>query len=271
MLSSRSIVLFVIDGLRPDGLLQADTPNIDSLISNGVYTLEARTVIPSITLPCIASMFLGTSPEQHGITTNTWTPINKPILSIIDLAHSANMKTASFYNWEPLRDLSKPGSLDAALFQKNIDAPQGDQEIAEIAANYLLKKPTTFAFIYLGYTDIAGHNYGWMTDSYVKAIKNADVAIGKVLDALKTSDSIDNTVFIVASDHGGHEKTHGTNMLEDMTIPWIISGLKIQKEHGIKNLVNIMDTAPTIAALLGLDQPESWTGRIIIDAIKSLH
>ena len=66
-------VLFVVDGMRPDGLQRADTPVMDRLISSGVHTFAARTLMPSITLPCLASLFLSVDPAEHGVTTNTWT------------------------------------------------------------------------------------------------------------------------------------------------------------------------------------------------------
>jgi len=259
----KSVVLFVVDGLRPDGLKKADTPCMDDLVNNGVYTFKAKTVMPSITLPCIASMFLGTEPKHHGITTNFWNPKAHSIPSIIDLVHLEGMTASSFYNWEPLRDLSKPGSLSASFFLDNCEEPQGDLEIARLAADYLSRSPTSFAFIYLGYTDAAGHKYGWMTDGYLEAIENADMAIERVLEAMDRSEAAGNTVFIVTSDHGGHEKTHGTEMREDLIVPWIISGSGVPSGFELNEPVNIIDTAPTIAALLGIDQPKEWTGRVI--------
>jgi len=257
------VVLFVVDGLRPDGLREANTPFIDSLIDNGAYTFNARTVMPSVTLPCIASMFLGTDPQHHGIVTNTWRPPSQSIPSIIDLIHLAGMTASSFYNWEPLRDLSKPGSLNAAFFLDNCKDPKGDLEIARLAADYLFNSPTSFAFIYLGYTDAAGHKYGWMSEGYIEAVENADTAIKRIVEAINRSEASGNIVFIVTSDHGGHEKTHGTDMLEDLTIPWIISGSGIQSNIKLGEPISIIDTAPTIAALLGIEQPEGWTGRVI--------
>ena len=264
---SQSVVLFVVDGLRSDGLKQANTPYMDSLMNSGAHTFEARTIMPSITLPCMASMLLGTGSELHGITTNAWTPI-APIPSIIDIVHSAGKTTASFYNWEPLRDLSKPGSLDAAFFRRSCSAPEGDLEIAEYAARYLLDKATAFALVYLGYTDIAGHDYGWMSDHYIEAIENADVAVGKVAGALNMASRFKNTFFIVTSDHGGHEKTHGTDLPQDMIVPWIISGPEVPAQLGITDTVNIRDTAPTIAALLAINRPDEWTGRVISEVVK---
>ena len=82
------VVLFVLDGLRPDGLQQADTPNIGSVFADGAFTMEARTVMPSATLPCHTSMFRGVTPERHGITTNTWVPQVRPVSSVVDIVLS---------------------------------------------------------------------------------------------------------------------------------------------------------------------------------------
>lgn len=265
----RSAVLFVVDGLRPDGLQHAHTPNIDSILGSGACTFQAKTTMPTITLPCMVSMFLGTGPDRHGIATNTWAPARQ-IPSIVDLVHSAGRSTAAFYNWEPLRDLSMPGSLDASYFRRSYHAPQGDTEIAEGAASYLSNRSTDFAFVYLGYTDMAGHDYGWMTDSYLKAVSNADAGIGKVLDALRRAGVLEHTFLIVTSDHGGHEKTHGTNMPEDMIVPWVVSGPGVPSGVSIAHSVSIVDTAPTIAALLRLGPLEEWTGRVIREVAQGI-
>ena len=45
------VVFFSVDGMRPDGLLAADTPFVDSLMATAAFTLNARTVMPSVTLP----------------------------------------------------------------------------------------------------------------------------------------------------------------------------------------------------------------------------
>ena len=88
------------------------------------------------------------------------------------------------------------------------------------AVEWLQRDKTDFAFVYLGYTDVAGHNHGWMSAPYVEAVANADRAIGLVMEAIENG----KTAIIVTSDHGGHERTHGTEMTEDMTIPWCKKG-----------------------------------------------
>ena len=264
----RTTILFAIDGMRPDGLRQADTPNIDRCMKRSAHTYTGTTVMPSATLTCMTSMFRGVGTERHGITTNTWVPQVRPVPSIIDVAHRQGKRTASFYNWEQLRDLSDPGSLDRAGFMGNCQDPTGDLELAEVATTHLTQDGENgFVFVYLGYTDIAGHNYGWMTDPYLEAIQTADRAIGKVLSVLDDSE----TAMIITADHGGHEQTHGTDSDEDMTIPWIMYAPGIVEPCSIPQPVSIIDTAPTLADLLGVKPAEEWTGKSVLPLVSTAH
>jgi predicted AlkP superfamily pyrophosphatase or phosphodiesterase len=265
MQDERSVVLFVVDGLRPDALPLAATPTLDALIAQGAHTSRARTVMPSATLPCHTSLLLGVGPDRHGITTNTWAPPVRPVPGIVDVAHRAGKKTASFYNWEPLRDLSAPGSLDRACFVRNCHEPGGDLDLAELAAEHLRQAAVGFTFVYFGHTDVKGHDSGWMSDAYLDAVSKADRAIGIVLDGLRQSGRLDRTVCVVTSDHGGHGRTHGTEMDEDMIIPCILSGPGVRRV-GLRDPVQITDIAPTTAAVLGLAAPPDWVGRAIVEA-----
>ena len=142
----------------------------------------------------------------------------------------------------------------------NCDSAEGDRELAETAAAWLKRHDTTFAFVYFGYTDIAGHNHGWMTEPYIEAIANADQCIGTVLDSIA-----DDTLVIISSDHGGHDQTHGTDRHDDMTIPFIINGPGIPQNSKIEHDVNITDIAPTIINALGLEPPSDWIGNVVYD------
>ncbi len=49
--------LILIDGLRPDAISPAASPNVLALMERGVSTLRAASVMPSITLPVHTSIF----------------------------------------------------------------------------------------------------------------------------------------------------------------------------------------------------------------------
>ncbi len=266
MLATESVVLFVVDGMRPDGLQQADTPNADRLVAEGASTFTARTVMPSSTLPCHTSLFRGVPSERHGVTTNNWFPPVRPVPSIIDVVHQAGGATASFYNWEQLRDLSDPGSLNASFFRASSHDPDGDAVIAEGAAAHFAAGVPTFNFVYFGRTDEVGHAHGWMTDEYIAAIGDADAALGVVLQAIEAAPNGGNTTVILTADHGGHDKTHGTDSADDMTIPWIVRGPRTPAGHDIESQVEIIDTPATVCRLLDIAPSDVWTGSVVDEA-----
>jgi predicted AlkP superfamily pyrophosphatase or phosphodiesterase len=254
---TEQVVLFLVDGMRPDGLQQAETPNVDRLIASGASTMSARTVMPSVTLPCHMSLFHSVGADRHGITTNTWMPQVRPIPGLTDALHAAGKTTAAFFNWEELRDLSRPGSLDHIFFSATAGdlSGAGDREIAKAANQHISEHQPNFAFVYLGCTDETGHAHGWMTDEYLNAISNADRCIGTVLEAMR-----EESVAVVIADHGGHEKTHGTPSDEDMTIPVVISRQGQEARRTLDQDVQITDIAPTIVSLLSVEAPAAWIG-----------
>jgi len=252
------VVFILIDGLRPDAIEVARCPRLQALRAGAAATMAATSVMPSITLPCHTSIFHSVPPARHGITSNVWTPLARPLPGLFDLAHAAGKRTALFYNWEELRDLSRPGSLDLAYFRNTSHQPDGDQIIADEAARVFAVDLPDFSFVYLGTVDTAGHRYGWMSDGYLGQIETMDAALGTVLDALPA-----DAALLLQSDHGGHDRTHGTDMPADLTIPWMAAGPSIRRGHTIAAPVSLLDTAPTVARLLGLTPHPEWEGRCV--------
>ena len=71
----------------------------------------------------------------------------------------------------------------------------------------------------------------------------------------------DETAIIFVADHGGLDKDHGG--VEDIRVfevPFIVSG-GVSKGLRLRDPAMLMDVAPTILALLGLDVPEPMRGR----------
>lgn len=254
------VILVMIDGLRPDAIAAANTPTLHNIMQRGAYTLNARSVMPSITLPCHMSIFHSVPPQRHGITANIYTPMARPIKGLMEAAHDADKRCAFFINWEELRDLSRPGSLQH-LYMTNTsyDIERGDTVIADYAAQHLHEYD--FSFVYLGTVDSAGHFFTWMSAEYLAQVERADAELAKIVAALP-----DDAVLIVHADHGGHDRDHGTDSPEDMTIPWLIMGAGVRAGHVIERAVSLLDTAPTIARLLALKVPSEWEGSSVDEA-----
>jgi predicted AlkP superfamily pyrophosphatase or phosphodiesterase len=257
----RHVIVFLVDGMRPDGLRSARTPFLDKVRTRGAYTFCARSVMPTTTLPCHTSLFFSVPPDMHGIRDNVWQSLATQAPSLFDVIHQQGLPAAAFYNWEQLRDLSSPGSLAASFFLR--DAPedngQTDREVTALALSWLQSHEWAFSFVYLHNTDKTGHRYGWMSDSYLGAIANADRCIQQICRIIP-----EDTAVIVTSDHGGHENTHHSDQEEDMAIPLMMYGPGIPRGREIGERISIMDVAPTVVRFLGMEKPTGWMGREIV-------
>lgn len=273
----KRVFLCSMDGVRPDAIAAAHTPTIDRLVREGSHTWKARTVMPSVTLPCHTSMLRGVVPERHGITDNLFLPLARPVPSVIDVARQAGRSTGFCYNWEQLRDLAAPGSLNFSFFYKYPLGPQGgnsnyaasEPDQMKYLCEMLAAMDLDFLFLYICTTDAAGHDYGWMSAEYLQAVEWADHYLGVVLDRIAELGRAQETCTLLLSDHGGHARTHGTEMDEDMTIPWILHGPGIKQGYEITGPVRIYDTCTTIAHLLDVPRNDQWEGAVIDEAFTS--
>ena len=252
------VLLILIDGMRPDSL--TNVPQAQKIIEKSSYTMKATTVVPSVTLPCHMSLFHSVDPSRHGTTTNVYAPQVRPIDGLCDVIRRNNKKSAFFYDWEELRDLSKPDSL-AFSYLLNGHAYGFDvanDRITDEAIKFLSENDVDFSFLYVGNTDEVGHKYGWMSDEYMNAIHKAWENVERIVNSLPQ----DYTVIITA-DHGGHDRGHGTEMPEDMIIPLILLGKDFAPGE-MKQNANIKDIAPTIARLLDIEPDREWEGKSLI-------
>lgn len=182
-----------------------------------------------------------------------------PVSGLIEHAHAAGLSCASIYNWEPLRNISVPECLAFSYFRNNAaNGTNGDQVMADEAVRYLASDVPDFMFVYFGTLDVAGHDYGWMSEEYLAQVERVDQALGTLLDGLPADSRM-----LVQSDHGGHGRTHGTDSAEDMTIPWMATGPGIRRRYQIQTAVSLLDTAPTLARMLGIPASSDWEGRCV--------
>lgn len=103
-----SVVLITIDGVRPDAIQQVNTPTFDKLVTEGSYTFNAQSLIPTMTLPCHMSMFHSVPSTRHGVLTNDYSPMVRPISGLFEQIRKTNKTSTSLYTWDTLRDLAQP-------------------------------------------------------------------------------------------------------------------------------------------------------------------
>ena len=103
-----------------------------------------------------------------------------------------------------------------------------------------------------------GHDNGWMSEEYLRRISMAIEYVKRVYEAAG-----EEYMIIVTADHGGHDRSHGSEMPEDMTIPMFFIGKSFEPGRKISG-ISILDLAPTIAELMSVRRAPEWEGKAII-------
>jgi predicted AlkP superfamily pyrophosphatase or phosphodiesterase len=258
-MKGKKVILISIDGMRLDGLLKCGNPYVDELRKNAYYTLDARTVLSSVTLPCHMSLFHSVPPQRHGIITNDYIPMVRPLNGLFEQLANAGAVNAFYYGWEPLRNVARPGSLKFAEYIQAYTEEYSDRSLTEKALDRIRKSKPDFVFLYMVETDDkGGHDNGWMSDEYLKRISLAIDNVRRVIEECSEEYTI-----IVTADHGGHERFHGSDIDEDTLIPNFYIGKDFEKGKQF-NGGSILDIAPTIAKIMGVDTALEWEGTPII-------
>ena len=254
------VILISIDGMRPDGFETCGNPFTEEMKRLGAYTLEGRTVFPSVTLPCHMSMFHSVPPERHGITTNTYTPMVRPLNGLFEQIALMGGVSAMYYGWEPLRDVSRPASLKYAAYINAYTEESSDTSLTDLALARIESSKPDFVFLYMVETDEkGGHDHGWMTPEYLDVVSTAIGNVKRVLEACG-----DEYTVIVTADHGGHDRSHGSDMKEDMTIPMFFFGKRFTPGKVLEN-VSILDLAPTVADIMSIPKAPEWEGHSLAE------
>ena len=269
------VVVIGVDGMAPFGIKVADTPIMDALMQRGAYTMHARAVMPTSSSSNWASMIMGAGPEQHGVTSNDWqpdkydiAPITKgsggifPTVFSVLREQKSEAHIAVLHHW---KDFGRLFERDAVNYISN---PKTEDVAAQRACEYIAEHKPTFLFVHLDHVDHAGHEKGWGTPEYTAAVEKADTLIGQMLVAIKKAEIEDKTIVLVTSDHGGKNKGHGGNTMDEIEIPWIIAGPGVAAGKEITVPVDTYQTASTIAYIFGLKQPSVWIARPVLEAFQ---
>lgn len=272
---AKHIVLIGVDGMSPDGIRNANTPVMDELMANGTHSFTARSVLPSSSGANWASLLNGAGPEQHGVTSNSWRADNFilpatvvsdenkfPSVFRVIRDQMPDAITGSIMHWAPIKNFIEPSAIDY------LAEPSTEDESTQLTAAFIIEKKPDFTFMHLDHVDHAGHEIGHGTPEYYKSVEKADSLIGVVVQAVKDAGIFDDTIIMITADHGGLGKGHGGETLEEVHIPWIISGKGVKQNYTEVTPINTYDTPATILYALGLEIPYEWIGRPVKSAFE---
>ncbi|MBE6597398.1 MAG: hypothetical protein E7641_06990 [Ruminococcaceae bacterium] len=253
------VILISIDGMRSDGMRECGNPYVKELEKMCTYTYTGLSMNPSVTFPCHFSMTHSVTPERHGILTNTYVPQVRPVTGIFEKIKAVGGVSAMFYGWEPLRDIALPSTLKFATYINAYMKESSDTVLTDEALRVLGEDEPDFCFLYMVETDEkGGHDNGWMSEEYLRRISIALDNVKRVIEAFGDKYSI-----IIMADHGGHDRSHGSTLPEDMTIPLFFYGERFEGGKEIGGL-SLLDIAPTIADLMGFEPEKEWEGHSVI-------
>jgi len=281
-----NILLVTFDTTRADrigcyGYNKIKTPNIDRLAKKGCLFEKAFTPVP-ITFPSHTSMLTGLYPPTHGIRNNATYALSAAIVTLPELLKKRGYTTAAFVS---AYVLDRRFGLDQGFDVYDDDLETGvepklrqkerrAETVTMSAIKWLQGIGKESFFLWVHYFD--PHD-AWsppppFSETYEKnpydgEIAYADNWFGKLLDMMEQLKLTENTLIVLAGDHGEglgdhHEKTHGI-FIYDTTIwvPLIFSCPRmLPSERRISSLVRLIDITPTILEIIAYKIPENMQG-----------
>jgi len=251
---AKHLVFIGLDGWGGFYVPKANMPTVKRMMSQGAWSLDAQCVMPSISWPNWTTIFYGTPPEQRN---------KEDFPSIFTLLKNKGQakKTVFFYEWDELLKINSVETIEKQIIHSDIES-------AEKIAAYIKEQKPVFSAINFDEPDHTGHTKYWGSKAYYAKLAELDGLIAIIEQAVKDAGIYDSTVFVLTADHGGSFNSHGINIPKQRKIPMIFYGNGIKVGYAISYPVNIYDITPTMAALLGMEIPQEWTGRILYEVFK---
>lgn len=267
---AKHVIYIGLDGWGAYSVSKADMPAVKELMEKGCYTLKKRTVLPSSSAVNWASMFMGAGPELHGYT--EWGSQTPELPSRVILKHNIFPTIFQIYrDANPDAEigvLSEWGGIqflvDTLSTSHHAVAPDYNKyptALCEMAEKYIKEKKPALAAVVFDNPDHVGHVIGHDTPEYYAKLHEIDGYIARIVKAVEEAGMLDETIFIITSDHGGINKGHGGKTMLEMETPFIIAGKGIRQGGEFQESMVQYDVAATIAYIFGLQQPQVWTGR----------
>jgi len=264
---TRRVVFVLIDALRNDTSLKPEAmPFLNELRQKAaVATMHSRP--PSYSEPGYTVLLTGAWPDVSDGPTINLDYDKIPTFTQDDLfsaAHRAGLKTAvSGYNW--FEKLIPQNAVDASFYTPGEDQA-ADRQVVDAALPWLKDGGYQLVLIHIDQVDYAGHHEGGPRDPHWDAAaQRADDLLRQIAATLDLS----KDTLLVVSDHGQIDQGgHGGQDPIVLVEPFVLAGAGVKP--GDYGDVNMVDVAPTLAALLGANLPASSQGHVRTEMLLTL-
>ncbi len=285
-----SVLLVSVDTLRADrlgsyGYTAASTPVLDRLAARGLRFAQATTVAP-LTLPAHASLLSGTFPAFHGVRDNGSFYVGDEITTLAEVFKTRGYRTGGFvgafvldHRWGIAQGFDRYfDEFDLSRYEMSVglDAAQRPgNEVVDSALAWLseARDQPFLAWVhlydphtpYMPPEPYRSRFPATMQGAYDGEVAATDAQIGRLLEYLEASGSLDHTIVVVVGDHGEslgehREQQHGFFVYDAaVQIPLIVVGPGVPVRT-VNEQVRIVDVMPTILDLVGADVPAEVQG-----------
>ena len=297
-----NVVFILVDTLRADrlsvyGYGRETTPNIDALAARGIRfrSVEAQS---SWTKSSMASLWTGVTPSQLGVSRFSHALPDQAELPA-EIMQDAGFRTAGIFRngWVANNfgfdrgfDLYYRPTTNRPTSKTRRHSPSThrlvgtDFDVTQAAVEFLTGNRNQRFLLYLHYMDVHQYlyndespNFGSsFSDIYDSAVHWVDQNVGVIVDSLGSAGILDNTVIVIASDHGEAFFEHGGEghardlYREVQDVPLIIA-LPFGVAGGVvvDEPVANLDIWPTILDLIGLPEMAEAEGRTLLPLVLS--
>jgi len=281
-----NLILITIDTLRADhlgsyGYAGVRTPVLDALAREGVRFSNAFSPVP-LTLPAHCSILTGTYPTFHGVRDNSGFVLAPSQVTLAEVLKGAGYRTAAFvgafvvdskfglgqgfdYYFDQF-DLSRYENVSPGYIQRT-----GDEVVRETVRWLGLQraKPGApfFAWTHLydphdPYTPPEPYLSRHRNNPYDGEIEFTDANVGTLFDCLRRNGVYDDTLIVVAGDHGESLGEHGESkhgfFIYNATlhVPLIVKFPRGQNAgRVVGESVSLVDIFPTVLQILQAGDP----------------
>eukprot|EP00941_MAST-03F_sp_MAST-3F-sp1_P003409 g3409.t1 len=224
----RKVLMIGVDGMRPDVMLYSrDTPVIDQLIQDGEWSFHSQVEVP-ISGSSWSNIFTGKSTFGHGVLSNTFSGYlngnldesgipkfsfknNAPSLFNLIEEEGLTFACRTSGGWDGIYKICATAGGEN---HKNIwfegAGDEGEARSAEEATQNVIEmlaeeETPDLVLWYSHAVDASGHRHGFSitNDNYMKQIKETDVRIGSLIEAVRARPDDEEWLVLLTTDHGG--------------------------------------------------------------------